>query len=230
MQRRRAGAAMRPVARWGVRLAGGLVLLAVLGAYAEVTLRGRARIVSLETVPARPVAIVFGAAVYRDGRPSPVLADRVATAVALYRAGRVRGLLLSGDNRFADYNEPAAMAELARAAGVPADALMLDYAGRRTFDTCWRAYHIFGVRQAVLVTQRFHLPRALYLCRAVGLDAVGVPADRRPYRGAWWFGGVRETVARLRAWWDVHILPPSVVGGVPVPWPGLTSPTAEVAP
>ncbi|NPA06280.1 MAG: hypothetical protein GXO54_02630 [Chloroflexi bacterium] len=177
----------------------------------------RGRIVTLEDAPSRPVAVVFGAAVYPDGRPSPVLEDRVRTAVALYHAGKVDKILMSGDNRTVHYNEPAAMIALARALGVPADALAPDYAGRRTYDTCWRARHIFGLREVILVTQQFHLPRAIYLCRSLGLDPIGVPADRRAYRGAWWFGGAREFVARLRAWWDVHVWAPPVVGGEPIP-------------
>ncbi len=205
---------------------GWLGVLALVAAYADVSLRYRSRIVPAEEVPPRPAAVVFGAAVYPNGRASPILADRVRVAVELYRAGRVRRLLLSGDNRFPDYNEPAVMAELARAQGVPEQALALDYAGRRTYDTCWRARYIFGLQRVVLVTQRFHLPRALYLCQALGLDAVGVPADRpQGYRGQWWYGGVRETVARLRAWWDVHILPPRVVGGQPAPLFGPPTPT-----
>ncbi len=226
------------MAGWGPRRVrralvwtGWLGVLALLAAYAEVTWRYRDRIVPPDAVdPAEErVAVVFGAAVYPGGRPSPVLADRVRTAVDLYRQGRVRQLLLSGDNRFEHYNEPAAMAELARQYGVPDDALVLDYAGRRTYDTCWRARHIFGLRRVVLVTQRFHLPRALYLCQALGLDAVGVPADRRTYRGLWWFGGVREAIARLRAWWDVHVWPPPVVGGAPLRV-GEPTPSAEGRP
>ncbi len=220
------GRGVRPI---GVGL-GWLSVLALVAAYADVSWRYRARIVAPDAVEARPVAVVFGAAVYPGGRPSPILADRVRTAVALYQAGRVQRLLLSGDNRFEHYNEPAAMAALAREYGVPDDALVLDYAGRRTYDTCWRARHIFGLDRVVLVTQRFHLPRALYLCQALGLDAVGVPADRPAgYRGLWWYGGVRETVARVRAWWDVHVWPPSVVGGAPIRLPD-PAPPAEGGP
>ena len=209
---------------------GWLGVLALAVAYADVTWRYRDRIVPPEAVDpaAGRVAVVFGAAVYPNGHPSPILADRVRTAVALYRAGRVSKLLLSGDNRFENYNEPAAMAELARQYGVPDDVLVLDYAGRRTYDTCWRARHIFGLRRVVLVTQRFHLPRALYLCQALGLDALGVPADRPTgYRGQWWYGGVREAVARVRAWADVHLWTPSVVGGAPI---RVEKPTSNSAP
>ena len=165
-----------------------------------------------EEAPSRPVAIVFGALVWSDGRPSHMLADRVRAAASLYHAGKVRKLLLSGDNRFVDYNEPQAMKELALELGVPENDLVLDYAGRRTYDTCYRARHIFGVEQAVLVTQEFHLDRALFTCRNLGIDAVGLSADLRTYwhaRRSW----LREIPATVLAWWDVQVRHPLPVLG-----------------
>ncbi len=171
---------------------------------------------SIAEVPARPIAIVLGAGLERDGRPTPVLADRVRTAVALYRAGRVRKLLMTGDNRFAWYNEPVAMGEYALALGVPAEDIVYDYAGRRTYDSCYRARHIFGVTEAIVVTQRFHQPRAVYLCRQMGIDAVGVTADLQPYLREWWCH-LRELPALLMAWVDLHIRRPLPVLGETIP-------------
>lgn len=183
-----------------------------LGMYA------RSRMFALTDAPARGVAIVFGAGLWRDGSPTPVLQDRVATAVDLYRAGKVKKLLMSGDNRFVDYNEPAAMKRIALSLGVPAEDIVLDYAGRRTYDTCYRARAIFGVEQAVLVTQAFHLPRALYTCNRLGVDAVGVSADRRAYpSSSRFYWNVRELFASLTALLDVHVLHPSPVLGKPEP-------------
>jgi SanA protein len=163
-----------------------------------------------------PVAIVFGAGYWPSGRLSNALADRMETAIALYEAGLVNKLLLTGDNRFVEYNEPAAMAEYAQARGVPRDDLVLDYAGRRTYDSCYRAKAIFGVERAVLVTQAFHLPRALYTCDRLGLESVGVVADRRSYvRSAWY--EMRETFALTRAWLDVNLFRPTPVLGEPIP-------------
>jgi SanA protein len=176
-------------------------------------------------IPARPVAVVFGALVWSDGRPSHVLADRVQAAAALYQAGKVRKLLLSGDNRFVDYNEPQAMKELALALGVPEEDLVLDYAGRRTYDTCYRARHIFGLEQAVLVTQAFHLDRALFTCRNLGLDAVGFSADLRTYRTAR-YSWLREIPATALAWWDVKVRKPLPVLGDPIEI-GLENPSAS---
>ncbi|MCU0485040.1 MAG: YdcF family protein [Anaerolineales bacterium] len=172
------------------------------------------RIYSHNDAPARPVAIVFGAGLWRDGSPTPILRDRVATAAELYFAGKVDKLLMSGDNTTIYYNEPGAMQDYALQLGVPAEDIVLDYAGRRTYDTCYRAKAIFGVTNAILVTQDFHLPRALYICSALGLDAVGVSADRQTYRRSslmiWNF---RELFATFTALADVHILRPLPVLG-----------------
>lgn len=168
--------------------------------------------------PASRVAIVFGAGLWRDGSPTPVLRDRVSTAASLYFAGKVEKILMSGDNRFVEYNEPAAMRAYAIELGVPEQAIALDYAGRRTYDTCYRAIHIFGVKQAILVTQNFHLPRALYTCNQLGLPAIGVTADRRAYaRRSLAFWQMREIPATLVALWEVHVTRPLPVLGNPEP-------------
>jgi SanA protein len=176
------------------------------------------RVIPAERAPARPIAIVFGAGLSRDGSPSPVLRDRVATAARLYFAGKVQKILMSGDNRFIYHNEPGSMKEYALELGVPDTDIVLDYAGRRTYDTCYRATSIFRVRSAILVTQAFHLPRAVYTCNVLGLDALGVPADMREYRPrslAWWHA--REIGATLVALWELHITHPLPVLGEPEP-------------
>ncbi len=183
------------------------------------------RIVRLDDAPQRPVAIVFGAGLQRDGTPTAVLRDRVAAAADLYFAGKVQKLLMSGDNRFVDYNEPGAMRAYALELGVPDEAIVLDYAGRRTYDTCYRAKEIFGVQQAILVTQRFHLPRALVICNGLGIDGVGVSADLRTYRKysqTIWY--LRELPATLIAYIDTFITRPLPVLGEKEPiFPDPTS-------
>lgn len=174
------------------------------------------RLYTVENVQPERVAIIFGAGLWKDGSPTPVLRDRVATAAALYFSGKVEKLLLSGDNRFIYYNEPGAMYKYARSLGVPDDALVLDYAGRSTYDTCYRAHRIFGVNEAILITQNFHLPRALYVCNALGIKGIGVPADRRIYSiGPWVYWNIRELPATLNALWEVHITHPLPVLGKP---------------
>jgi vancomycin permeability regulator SanA len=178
----------------------------------------RGKSFSGSNIPVRRVAIVFGAGLWRNGTPTPVLADRVTAAANLYFAGKVEKLLMSGDNRFVDYNEPEAMRQMALSLGVPNQAIVLDYAGRRTYDTCYRAKAIFKVDQAILVTQAFHMPRAIYLCNRLGLESIGVEADLRTYRKAsllYW--NARELFATVSALWDVNI-------GHPVPVLGKQEP------
>ena len=164
------------------------------------------------SAPRWPVAIVFGAGIRSDGGLSPMLRDRMDTAIELYRARAVRKLLVSGDNRFVDYNEPGRMYDYAVARGVPRADVVRDYAGRRTYDTCYRARAIFGVERAILVSQRFHLPRAIFTCRALGVEAVGFAADRYVY-GSESYYRLREAFASIAAWWDVTVARPVPVLG-----------------
>ena len=164
------------------------------------------------------LAIVFGAGLTRSGEPTPALYDRIATAVDLYQRGLVNKLLLTGDNRFENYNEPEVMRRTAVKLGVPNEDLVLDYAGRRTYDSCYRARAIFGVSRAILVSQAFHLDRALYLCDSFGIDGIGVVADRRNYTQrtqTWW--SIREAAATVVAWLDVNVTHPTPILGTPLP-------------
>lgn len=182
------------------------------------TLYSIPHIYSVQNVPPASVAIVFGAGLWRDGTPTPVLRDRIATAAELYLTGKVQKILMSGDNSRIDYNEPAAMRQYAISLGVPEKAIELDYAGRRTYDTCYRARAIFGVEEAVLITQRFHLPRALYTCNALGIRAVGVASDRQVYRrSSLLIWNLRELPATLTALLQVHLTHPVPILGKPEP-------------
>ena len=171
-------------------------------------------ILPIESQPQAQVALVFGAGLRRDGSPTAVLRDRVQAAVELYRQGKVQKLLMSGDNSFIYYNEPGAMREFALALGVPEEDIVLDYAGRRTYDSCVRARVIFGVDKAILVTQPFHLPRAAYICRAIGLEATGFTAENIYFRKLsrlYW--NIREIPSMLVAFIDVHITRPEPILG-----------------
>jgi len=202
--------------RWAL---GGLAVLGVVAALPRLytALKYTPQITVVAEAPERRVAIVFGAGLRRDGRPTAVLYDRVLTAVQLYQQGKVHKLLMSGDNRFENYNEPESMKQAAIELGVPEQDIVLDYAGQRTYDTCYRARHIFGLQEAVLITQSFHLPRALYLCEALGVNAVGVSADQRTYlRGSQLVWNVREVMATAAALWDVLIARPTPILGEPI--------------
>lgn len=159
----------------------------------------------VQAVPRQPWAIVLGATVRDDGTPSVVLADRLDVAAALLRAGRVERVLLSGNDGTTPHGEVAVMRAYLVAAGVPHAQLADDPAGLRTLDTLRNARDHFGIAVAAICTQRFHLPRALWLARAVGIDAIGVAADRHAYAHAT-KDGIREHFARTRAWLDVAVL------------------------
>jgi vancomycin permeability regulator SanA len=162
------------------------VVLCALGVYALVLplgwmYVGSARYrMSAADAPPTAVGIVFGAGA-PNGEPSPMLAGRLELGAALYHSGKVQVLLVTGDNSRSHYNEPLVMRDYLIREGVPRGRIVLDYAGFDTWDSCVRAKKIFGVDRAILITQRFHLPRAVTLCRSVGIDAVGVGDDSRSY-------------------------------------------------
>ncbi len=195
-----------------------LVLTGLLLPKLIVLLYAAPRIFSVDNIPAERVAIVFGAGLLRDGSAGPVLRDRVETAVQLYQQGKVDKLLMSGDNRFVDYNEPEAMRQYALGFGVPDADIILDYAGRRTYDTCYRAHSVFQVDSAILVTQSFHLPRALFLCNWFGVKSTGVEANNTYFRKvSRIFWNARELFANFQAVWDVMVAKPVPVLGEPEP-------------
>lgn len=202
------------------------VLLLPFGWQTFVETRYGAHIFLADQVPPQRVAIVFGARVYGSGRLSAMLRDRVDTGIALYQLGKVDKLLMSGDNSNSDYDEPGAMMAYAISQGVPAEDIQPDYGGRRTYDSCYRAQAIFQIDAAILVTQEFHLPRALFLCENLGISAVGVSADRRTYhpRSIAW-SEMREIPALVLALVDVlHRAPPPVMGDpIPLFRPGSTA-------
>src|SRR3954449_5846419 len=157
----------------------------------------------LAAVPPAPVALVLGAQVYPSGTPSPFLAGRLDLAKRLFDAGVVRVLLVSGDNMAREYNEPDAMQRYLVDAGVPADKVVADYAGLDTYDSCVRASRIFGVQRLVVVTQGYHLPRAVATCRALGLEASGISDDSVRGTRAWRRGALRDQIACVKTVLDV---------------------------
>jgi SanA protein len=162
------------------------------------------------------VAIVFGAAVYQDYL-STILEDRVKTAIALYKAGKVDRILVSGDNRTQNYNEPKAMAEYLATHAVDPKHIVVDYAGRSTYETCLRAHEIFGVKKAILITQGTHLPRALFLANKLGIEAYGVIADNQNYGKENSYQKLREIPAGMKAMLNVYLFPPATVLGEKLP-------------
>ncbi|MGV9628427.1 SanA/YdcF family protein [Streptomyces sp. NPDC003487] len=156
-------------------------------------------------VPRTEVAVVFGAGLW-DGEPSPYLAHRLDAAAALYRAGRIEVVLVTGDNSRADYDEPDAMRTYLRRKGVPTERIVSDYAGFDTWDSCVRAKKIFGVDRAVLISQGFHIRRAVALCQAAGVTSYGVGVDEW-HDVTWYYGGTREVFAAAKAALDALVQP-----------------------
>lgn len=164
----------------------------------------------LPEVPKEDLAIVFGAGLSEDGTPSPMLSDRVEAAVELYNRGKVHKLLMTGDNSQISYNEVSAMKRLAHHLGVPTKNIFLDYAGFSTYESCYRTHKVFDLHKAVLITQSYHLPRAVYTCRQLGIQAIGLGTQDLEIYG---LRGmipylIREMLANLKALSEVHLTRP----------------------
>jgi vancomycin permeability regulator SanA len=198
----------------GVGLAGIAVLAGSIG-FVRLTSAGHLH--TPESVPPAPVALVLGARVFPSGTPSPFLAARLDLAHRLYRDGKVQVVLVSGDNMAPEYNEPDAMRTYLINAGMPPEAVVADYAGFDTYDSCARARRIFGVDRLVLVTQGYHLPRAVATCRALGVDATGVGDDTMRHTRAWRRGAIRDQFASIKSVVDL------ITGRAPVLGPRETS-------
>ncbi|MGI5454624.1 SanA/YdcF family protein [Streptomyces sp. CA-249302] len=155
--------------------------------------------------PRTEVAVVFGAGLW-DGEPSPYLANRLNAAAELYRAGRIKVVLVTGDNSRKDYDEPDAMRTYLTKHGVPGARIVSDYAGFDTWDSCVRAKKIFGVDRAVLISQGFHIRRAVALCEAAGVTSYGIGVDAK-HDVTWYYGGTREIFAAGKAALDVLFHP-----------------------
>ncbi len=167
----------------------------------------------INEVPHYKVAIVFGAGIKDDGTPSDMLKDRLITAAELYKAGKTDKILVSGDNRFENYNEPEAMYRyLTEVGGIPVDDVVKDFAGRRTYDTCARAKNIWGIDKALLISQEYHLIRAIFTCEAFGIESWGFSATKQPYIFDKYFQ-LREFAAQYKAFIDVYIWEPNYMKG-----------------
>ncbi|WP_372451828.1 SanA/YdcF family protein [Catellatospora tritici] len=184
------------LAVWGT-LAG---LLAVGASIGWIRWGASGHVYSVQDVPQAPVALVLGAKVHENGVPSAFLEARLAIAKELYDAGKVRAILVSGDHAEWSYDEPDTMRDWLVDRGVPADKVVLDHAGFDTYDSCQRAARIFGVQKAIVVTQSYHIARAVTLCRDAGIETDGVADDSvRRFEGFWTQAVVREQGACLKA-------------------------------
>ncbi len=183
-----------------------ILVLSITNIYASTR---SVRFTSLDLVPIEKVAIVLGAQVRKDGSLSAVLYDRVTASVDLYKHGKIKKILMTGDNGRVNYDEVTAMKNTAVAQGIPAGDIILDYAGFSTYESCYRAKAIFGVSEAIIVTQNYHLPRAIYTCRALGIKSYGYgQPDWSRYANFMWRAQPRELLAQVKMLWQVHVAHP----------------------
>jgi SanA protein len=178
----------------------------MLGSYYAASLAASGRIFDdVSQVPARQVGVVFGCDEKTNGRDNLYFKYRINAAVELWQAGKVKTLIVSGDNRSRFYNEPQKMKNALVSRGIPAGRIVCDFAGLRTLDSVVRAKEVFGVNDAIFITQKFHNERAIYLGLANGMDPVGYNA--KPVGGAASTRmKLREVAARVKMGLDVHLL------------------------
>ncbi len=198
--------------RWGLCLGlafGGVGVgaVAVVGSNLWVVGTTQGRVYSsVSAVPEREVGLLLGTGkTTRSGNPNPHFVHRVQAAAELYHAGKIKRLLVSGDNHVAGYDEPTDMKGALVAAGVPASAITLDYAGFRTLDSVARARKVFGLSRLTVISERFHNYRALFIARRYGIDAVAYCAEEVGLRYSVKVT-VREYLARLKAVADLYVL------------------------
>ncbi|GAA1500987.1 ElyC/SanA/YdcF family protein [Kitasatospora kazusensis] len=183
------------------------------------------RVGTVASAPSAPVAVVFGAGLV-DGKPSPYLAHRLDAALTLFQEHKVQAVLVTGDNSRAGYDEPDAMGDYLVAHGVPGIRVVRDYAGFDTWASCTRARRIFGVDHALLVSQGFHVRRALALCEAAGIDSYAVAVDE-PHDATWYYGGLREIPGAGKALLSATLHPdPQFLGAEE---PGIAAALADAA-
>lgn len=184
-----------------------LVVLVLLTAVAVGWVRWSTRdhIYDVADVPPAPVAIVLGAGLRADGTPSQYLEARLDDAATLYRTDKVQAILVTGDHGQVEYDEVAAMTDWLVGQGIPAEKVVADHAGFDTYDSCQRARRVFGVERAIVVTQGFHVARAVFLCRRAGIAADGVAAATEG--GSPWMNHLREIPATVKAAGDAIIDP-----------------------
>ena len=198
---------------------GGVLMLGVNG-YVVLSTKNQILLSSeAAELPDVDCILVLGCRVYEDGTPSHMLEDRLRRSVELYRAGAAPKLLMSGDHGQREYDEVGAMKQYALAEGVSSQDVFMDHAGFSTYESLYRAKEIFGVEKVIIVTQEYHLHRALQIARALGLEAYGVSADYRSYTGQL-MRDIREIMARNKDVLSTIFLPKPTYLGEKIPISG----------
>jgi SanA protein len=184
---------------WGIAL-----ILLLISPRLVTTFTQNPHIKSIDQVSPTRYGVILAAETTPQGRPSAVLKDRIQRGVDLYLAGKVSQLVMSGRAP-----EPAIMRDYAVSLGVSQEDIVLDNGGIRTYATCYIAANQLDIKEAIFITQPYHLPRTLYLCQALGIDATGVAAlHGRYWRGSWLVWNIRETLATILAFQELYLNPP----------------------
>ncbi len=200
----------------GLLLFTGMVLLAFL-----VIKMGSSRFLyTIDAVPPAHTAIVLGAAIMKDGTPTQIFKDRIDTAAALYRDGKVKSILITGDDGSRTHNEVNPARDYLLSLGVPSEAIFLDHAGFDTYSSMYRAKEVFYVGSAIICTQSFHLPRAVFIARRLGLDVYGVASDQHGY---FLRNNFRELLADVKAVFNLITMREPKYLGEPIPITGDSS-------
>lgn len=166
----------------------------------------------VETLDYRYSAIILGAGLDEDTKPSEMLQDRLDVGYQLLRLGKVSKLILSGDNREESHNEPQSMKDYLVNKGIDPNKLVLDPEGLRTYDSCYRAKNIYGQDKAFIISQDFHIVRAVFLCKSVGIDTIGITADLHDYPNIFW-NVIRDYIGMVNAFWDIKVSRPTQLQG-----------------
>ncbi|MCC7357157.1 YdcF family protein [Candidatus Uhrbacteria bacterium] len=198
---------IKKIVRWFFILTS-LTGLTLAGMCADVQLRyiKRLRLASDQDARAS-TAIILGASVKASGQPSDALRDRLLVGSTLYKEGHVRQILITGDDGAYHAKEIESMHNFLLKQGIPKEAILADPHGYRTYESCKRAANVYQIKDAIIITQRFHIARALYLCESFGIQSIGVTSDLTNYQRIVYFWA-RDLAASIKAWSDVHIIPP----------------------
>lgn len=192
-----------------------LAIVAVFAVTNVVTIVGsKGSIVSADeaSISSADAIVVLGASVFADGTPSGILQDRLDDGIALYFAGVAPKLIMSGDNGTESYNEVRVMKQYAIAQGVPSEDIFCDHAGFSTYESMYRAKYVFGCQRIVVATQTYHLYRALWSAKSLGMQATGVPSDYHEYQKQLQYD-IREVPARTKDFFKALLRMPSTYVG-----------------
>lgn len=155
--------------------------------------------------------LILGAGIWRD-KPSPMLEDRLKEGITLYKKGTTKKIIMSGDHSREDYDEVKIMKEYAESEGVPSEDIFMDHAGFSSYDSVYRAKEIFGVQNMIIVTQKYHLYRSLYIAKKLGIEAYGIESNLRTYPGQV-FREIREILARDKDYFKCIMKPEASIMG-----------------